>query len=286
MTVAGTAGTAFYVSHLERAPISNRLRFMLISKSMEQALGNDGYKEVLQEYHGKILPDSHPQVVRVKKIMKRIIAVSGLENEDLDWRIHVVDDPSASPNAFVLPSGKVFVFSTILPICGNDDGLATVLSHETAHQVARHTAENLSRTPFYIILGLILYSITGSRALNNIVTSSLLRLPASREMETEADFIGLIMMSRACFNPSEAVHVWERMAEFEQRAAQSLRNGAIARMPEFLSTHPASNRRIENIKQWLPEANDARNSAGCHDQHSAQLMPAFLDWKPRDVGLF
>lgn len=279
MTVSGV----FYVTHLERAPISNRLRFMLISKSTEQMIGNEGYQEVLDQYKGKLLSDRHPQVLRVKKVMKNLIKVSGLE--DLDWRVHVVDDPTAAPNAFVLPSGKVFVFTSILPICGNDDGLATVLAHETAHQVARHTAENLSRTPFYMILGLILYSITGSRLLNNFLTSSLLRLPASREMETEADFIGLIMMSRACYDPTEAVYVWERMADFEKRATQSLRQGTIGRMPEFLSTHPASTRRIENIERWMPEAKETRTSAGCFD-HSSYL-PSFMEWTPpRDSDMF
>lgn len=275
LTVGVTVFGAFYVSHLERAPISNRLRFMLIPRSVEQRMGNEGYEQVLEEHRGKILPDRHPEVIRVKKIMQRIIKVSGLE--DLDWRVHVVDDPKAPPNAFVLPSGKVFVFSSILPVCGNDDGLATVLAHETAHQVARHTAENLSKTPFYMIFGLILYSLTGSRQLNNIVTSGLLRLPASREMETEADFIGLIMMSKACFNPGEAVHVWERMVEAERRASRM--GGSV---PEFLSTHPASAHRIENIKLWMPEALDARRSAGCHD--ASEHLPAFLDWArpPRD----
>lgn len=277
IAVVGTASGAFYVSNLERAPISDRLRFMLISRSMEERIGNEGYHEILDEYKGSLLPDNHPQVLRVKKIMKRIIKVSGLD--DLDWRVHVVNDPKASPNAFVLPSGKVFVFNTILPICGNDDGLATVLAHETAHQVARHTAENLSKAPIYMLINLFLYSVTGSRSLNNILTTSLLQLPASREMETEADFIGLIMMSRACFNPNEAVQVWERMSSFEKRA------GALGgKVPEFLSTHPASLRRIENIRNWMPEAMDARTSAGCddHEQH----LPAFFEWtRPRD-GIF
>lgn len=276
VTVVVAGGGVFYYTHLERAPISNRRRFMVVSKEMEQSIGSEGYDEVLKQYGSKLLPEHHPQVLRVKRIMKNIIKVSGLD--DLDWRVHVVNDPSASPNAFVLPSGKVFVFNTILPICGNDDGLATVLAHETAHQVARHTAENLSKAPIYMLVGLAIYFATGSRLLDNLITSSLLRLPASREMETEADFIGLMMMSRACYNPEEAVHVWERMTKFEQQALTSLKNGAIAGMPEFLSTHPSSSRRIHNIQQWLPEANDARTSAGCHDYSS--YMPSFLEWTP------
>ncbi|KAF5099869.1 hypothetical protein DV451_002798 [Geotrichum candidum] len=279
---AGT--TAFVVTHLDRAPISNRLRFMLIGPGIEQLIGGQGYEEVIREYRHALLPDNHPQVKRVKRIMKSIIDVSPFAGDDtIDWRIHVINDPKASPNAFVLPGGKVFVFSSILPICGNDDGLATVLSHELAHQTARHTAESMSKAPLYLAASVILYSITGSRMLNSIFVNSLLKLPSSREMETEADYIGLIMMSRACYNPNEAINVWERMTNFENTSA-----GIIGgrRPPEFLSTHPATSRRIDNIRKWLPDAYDARTNARC-DERVAGYMPSFLEWNPpRDVGLF
>jgi Zn-dependent protease with chaperone function len=202
--------------------------------------------------------------------MKRIIAVSGIN--DVEWEIHVIDDPRAPPNAFVLPGGKVFVFRSILPICGNDDGLATVLAHETAHQVNRHTAENLSKAPFYMLLSLFMYTITGSDSLNRLLMNGLLQLPASRAMEREADYVGLIMMARACFNPSEAVHVWERMTQYEQRAAGRLGGGSI---PEFFSTHPSSPHRIELIRSWEPEASMEREKAGCNG-HGA-LMSGFRD---------
>lgn len=270
-----TVSTVFVGTHIERAPISNRRRFMLIGPTIERYLGDQGYRDVLEQFKSSMLPENHPEVMRVKEIMKNLIRVSPYANDDtIDWRIHVINDPKQSPNAFVLPGGKVFVFSTILPICGNNDGLATVLSHELAHQVARHTAENMSKTPLYLIAGMVLYSITGSQALNSLITNSLFKLPASREMEKEADYIGLILMSRACYNPNEAVHVWERMENFEHRAA----SGAM-RAPEFLSTHPATSNRIENIKGWLPEAREARVTARCDERYTNQL-PTFLDWNP------
>lgn len=86
------------------------------------------------------------------KIVEAAYKDPSVDNSLLDgikWEIHVVNDPTASPNAFVLPGGKVFIFSSILPICANDDGIATVLAHEFAHQLARHTAENLSKAPIY-----------------------------------------------------------------------------------------------------------------------------------------
>lgn len=257
IAAAGVVGVVIYFSNQDEAPYSHRKRLMIVSKDIEKYVGEQGYRETMAQFGRYLLPESHPDVVRVKRIMSRIINVSGLQ--DLDWKIHVIDDHKSPPNAFVLPGGKVFVFRSILPICGDDDGLATVLSHETGHQVARHTAENLSKTPIYLLVGLLLYTITGSADLNRVLISSLLQLPASREMEREADYVGLMMMSKACFDPREAVHVWERMAKYEQQMSRS-GGGSI---PEFLSTHPTSKHRIDLIKGWLPEAERQREMAGC-----------------------
>jgi predicted Zn-dependent protease len=254
--LAGGGLGIFYITHLEEAPYSHRRRFMWVSPGLELLLGEQAYRQTLSEFRGGILPDEHPDAVRVQRVMKRIIKQSGLE--DLDWKIHVVHAPESSPNAFVLPGGKVFVLRNILPICGNDDGLATVLAHETAHQVNRHIAEKMSYSPIYMALGIVLYTITGSSAVNRIVLNALFQLPASREMEAEADYVGLMMMSKACFNPSEAVHMWERMSAYEKKMS---RTGG--QVPEFLSTHPANQSRINNIQGWMSEANSLRDQAGC-----------------------
>jgi predicted Zn-dependent protease len=251
-------GGIVYVSNLDSAPYSNRNRFIIIGPKLEKKIGERGYRETMSEFGRQILPDNHPQTIRVKRIMDRLIRASHLEH--MDWKIHVIDDPKTPPNAFVLPGGKVFVFTSILPICHNDDGLATVLAHETGHQLARHTAENLSKTPFYIVLGLLLSTVTGADMINRLVVNTLFQLPASREMEREADYIGLMMMSKACFNPSEAVGVWERMTQFEQKMAKGS-----SKVPEFLSTHPTSSNRITLIQQWLSEANSVRAQAGCDE---------------------
>ncbi|ANB15763.1 Oma1p [Sugiyamaella lignohabitans] len=264
----------FYISNLEEAPYSHRSRFMIVSPKLEAFVGSQGYEETLAQYRPYLLPENHPDVKRVKKVMKRIINVSNLEH--LDWKVHVINDPKSPPNAFVLPGGKVFVFSSILPICKDEDGLATVLSHETAHQVARHTAEHLSKAPIYIILGLILYTITGSSQLNQLLISGLLKLPASREMEREADYIGLMMMGKACFNPGEAVHLWERMTEFEKAITSGrLHSSPGGMVPEFLSTHPSSQNRIQFIRSALPEAEQLKDQAGCYNYSG--LVPTFME---------
>lgn len=255
----GALGVAFYVTHLEKAPVTGRTRFMCISEEMEKRIGKSEFEQQLEEFRPYLLPDNSPTVQRVKRIMKRLIAVSGIEAE---WRVFVVDKPDMPPNAFVMPGGKVFVFSSMLPICGDDDGLATVLAHETAHQVARHTAEKLSWAPIYMLLGFALYAVTGSDSFNQFIVSSLMEKPSSRHMETEADYIGLMMMAEACFNPRAAIGVWERMLRAEG-------NNALMSKMQFLSTHPSSERRIENMMKWQPEAEERREKAGCdeHDHH-------------------
>ncbi|KAG5363428.1 Mitochondrial metalloendopeptidase OMA1 [Yarrowia sp. B02] len=263
----GALGLAFYVTHLEKAPVTGRTRFMCISESLERQIGDSEFEQQLQEFKPYLLPDNSPTVQRVKNIMRRIIAVSGIK--DVEWRVFVVDKPGMPPNAFVMPNGKVFVFSSILPICGDDDGLATVLAHETAHQVARHTAEKLSWAPIYMLVGFALYAVTGSDAFNRFIVSSLMEKPSSRHMETEADYIGLMMMSKACFHPHAAIGLWERMLKAEG-------SHALMSKMQFLSTHPSSEKRIQNMIKWQPEAEEERRKAGC-DEHDHQ-WPGFQNF--------
>ncbi|CAI4632208.1 ALI_HP2_G0009090.mRNA.1.CDS.1 [Saccharomyces cerevisiae] len=255
----------FYYTHLDKAPVSDRSRFIWVSRPLELTIGNYTYKSIWRQTQQEILPPQHPLSIKIENIFMKIVEAAykdpSVDNSLLDgikWEIHVVNDPTASPNAFVLPGGKVFIFSSILPICANDDGIATVLAHEFAHQLARHTAENLSKAPIYSLLGLVLYTVTGAHAINNILLDGFLRMPASRQMETEADYIGLMIMSRACFQPQESIKVWERMANFEKQ----MNRGGVVNM-EFLSTHPASTRRIENMSKWLPKANEIYEQSDC-----------------------
>ncbi|ODV60305.1 metalloendopeptidase ASCRUDRAFT_35637 [Ascoidea rubescens DSM 1968] len=258
--VGGALFAAFYVYNLDQAPISNRRRCIWIPKFVELKLADITYRQILHLYDGKFLPDNHPYTRKIESIMKKII--KGIvrdengEAKEIDWKVHVIHDPNVPPNAFVLPGGKIFVFTTIFPIAKNDDGLATILSHETAHQLARHTSENLSKKPLYSLLGIILYTITGSSFINDLFLKSIFLMPASREMETEADYIGLMIMSEGCFKIDEALKFWKRFKEFEDRSG--------VRSFEFLETHPASETRYGNIERWLPEARERQESVGCY----------------------
>lgn len=244
-------GGLIYGANLEQAPMTGRSRFMIVPKRFDEWIGRRTYADIMRQGRGLILPSYHPTAQRVTKIMKKIIALSDLLNDkSIQWEIHVIqsNDP---PNAFVIPGGKVFVFTNILPILGNDDGLLTVLSHEFAHEFARHSLERLSKQPIYSLLALALYS-TGWVQLSNLVMQLVLEMPLSREMEAEADYIGLMIMSKLCFNPQELPKVWQRFTQYEQRhGSASL---------EWLSTHPSSKRRLENMEEWMPKLIQMRDS--------------------------
>ncbi|OWB77856.1 hypothetical protein B5S32_g2036 [[Candida] boidinii] len=276
--IAGGLVVVFIVVHLEKAPVTHRLRFMVNVDGFEKMSSDSSYKSLLQQYSGNILPANHPDTVKVKAVMMKLIRaaenyVDPDTNEKLnlfrntysgelpliDWKIHVIDDVNSTgketPNAFVLGGGKVFVYKSILPICANDDGLATVLAHELGHQLAHHIGEKISKSIIYSGLSYIFYSVFGSQDIGRILISLGAEMPASREMETEADYIGLMIMSLACYNPEEAETFWGRMMKFEQ-----MQGGSI---PEILSTHPRSDKRNKRIHEWLPKAEKLLEVSNC-----------------------
>lgn len=264
-------------THVEQAPVTHRRRLMLCPRWVEDDVGKMSYRSIMSQYGDWMLPERSPTAIRVKRVMGRLIyAAQNYHDpdsgkvvnlfEDLnrktipvtDWKIHVIDDVAMgreTPNAFVIGDGKVFVFRSILPLCGNDDGLATVLSHELGHQLAHHIGEKLTQSPFYITLSLLSYSIFGSSNLGDLAVSLGVERPQSRAMETEADYIGLMLMASACFNPHRAPDFWKTMIKFENSNGGSI--------PEFISTHPSSERRNENLQKWMPKADRQHEMAGC-----------------------
>ena len=246
----GVIGGVFYFSNIEYVPVSGRRRFNFISPQQEAALAQDGFKQIMQQFGSQVLPPNHPYSRLVNRVVARLLPVSGLQ--DQQWEVRVIDDRNQK-NAFVMPGGKVFVFSGILPICAGEDGLAHVLGHEIGHSVAHHTAEKLSKSGFILGLALIIgltFDISGSLA-QSIVDIALNRTN-SRTQESEADYIGLLMAAKACYDPQAAIGLWQRMAKAEQYAP-----------PQFLSTHPASTSRVTQLQHWLPEAEEVQTKSEC-----------------------
>lgn len=174
---------------------------------------------------------------------------SGERVAGYQWEFNLVEEDIV--NAWCMPGGKVVFYTGILPICEDENGIATVMSHEIAHAVARHGNERLSQA---------LIQQTGAAALDIALsqqeettrylaqmsfglTSNLGLLAYSRTHELEADKMGLVFMARAGYNLNEAVGFWERMSKQGGGAP-----------PEMLSTHPSDARRIQEIREFIPVA--------------------------------
>jgi predicted Zn-dependent protease len=238
-------------------PVTGRRQLSLVSSAEMSAMGADSYQQFLQE--SKLSTDAR-QTRMVGEVGARVSAATeafmrenGLEGElqHYRWEFNLVDADSVV-NAFCLPGGKIGVYSGILPVARDETGLAVVVGHEVAHAIANHGGERMSQ---------LLLVQMGGMALSKAVeeqpekTQQLLMLafgiganvgillPYSRQHESEADRIGLILMARAGYDPRAAVPFWERMNQ---------QTGS--RPPEFLSTHPAPERRINGIRDHLAEA--------------------------------
>nr|KAJ3406936.1 hypothetical protein HK105_003451 [Polyrhizophydium stewartii] len=224
-------------------------------------MGEYAFREIMAEFAHAVLPAHHPYTVLVQRIANRLIQASGLRDSGWKWEVFVIND--AQRNAFVLPGGKIFVFTGILPVVENEDGLASVLGHEAihpaqiAHQVARHSAEKLSWAKLLMfvqfLVSVVLMADPGPLFRGLILDLGIMR-PFSRKCESEADFIGLQIMARACYDPHESVRMWERMSAAERGERQP---------PKFLNTHPSHESRIQNIQEWMPKAMQTREEAGC-----------------------
>ncbi|HRZ86215.1 MAG TPA: M48 family metallopeptidase [bacterium] len=226
---------------------TNRQSLMLISADQEVALGASGFKETISK--AKVSGDT-VKCDLIKKVGQRIAAVA--DRPDFKWEYVLVDDPK-TVNAVCLPGGKVIFYTGILPICRDENGIATVMAHEVAHAIARHGAERVSQQLATNVVGEMLASaVSGKSAATQksvligygLASQFGVLLPYSRTHELEADHIGLILMAKAGYDPRQAVDFWQRMAA----------QGANKAVPEFLSTHPADAKRIETIKKELPEA--------------------------------
>lgn len=266
IAVSVALALGFYWYNLEVVPVSGRTRFNCYSEQTVRQLGAMQYKHVLydlQQHGAWFLPDRDPRVRMVRRVMEKLVPVSGMEPAG-EWAVHVIhnDDPRMA-NAFVLPGGRVFVFSALLRLARTDDQLAAVLSHEIAHNLAGHISERLSQSigeRFFLGSALMLLAATPFTFIAGyLFGGSLLGLlfsrPMGRMQESEADYIGLMMMAEACYDPREALTFWQRMEAMHQRLGTE--------PPEFLSTHPSSQHRVERITGWLPKALEKMNEIDC-----------------------
>ncbi len=170
--------------------------------------------------------------------------------ENFEWEYILVNNKKVK-NAWCMPGGKIAVYTGILDVAKNNDGLATIMGHEIAHAVAKHSVERMSQA-MAVNLGTQVADIFLGGAINRTRSTvgratgmDIFQLgimnPFGRKQETEADYLGLIFASLSGFNIKESVKLWERMAEANKGKEP----------PQFLSTHPSSKKRIENLTNWV-----------------------------------
>lgn len=239
-----------------RNPLTKRRSLTLIPNSQVLSMSNTEYSTFLNK--NKISTDA-ANTQLVKTVGARIATAVeaylrsqklGSDLKEYKWEFNLVE--SSEVNAWCMPGGKVVFYTGILPFTQDESGLAAVMGHEIAHAVAKHGNERMSQQ-LAVQLGATALSVALTNqnplARNVYMTAYGLGsqvgvlLPFSRTQESEADYMGLIFMAMAGYQPSTAVNFWERMAAKSKGSP-----------PEFLSTHPSDKRRIKNLQKQMKEA--------------------------------
>ncbi|SEK55725.1 M48 family metallopeptidase [Parapedobacter koreensis] len=241
-------------------PLTGRRQLSLVNEAEIQQQASLAYRDFLGDSKTKIVK-STAQAQLVQRVGKNIASAvtrflqeNGYGNQySFEWEFNLIQEDQI--NAWCMPGGKVAVYTGILPVTQNEAGLATVMGHEIAHAIAKHSAERMSQTIIAQAGGVAVDAATAeksntTRAVLNTaygLGGQLALLNYSRNQESEADRLGLVFMAMAGYDPNEAVGFWQRMAQ----AKQGQGGGA---PPEFLSTHPSDARRINDIQRLIPEA--------------------------------
>ena len=202
---------------------------------------------LMMKRHTPVAPDARTQDY-VQCITDRIIDVLDESYGDFAWEVVVFDDDAA--NAFALPGGTVGVFTGIRRVADTPDALAAVIGHEIAHLTQNHVTERARRAARADALVLLGGAATGMGDLIRTGATIGLTLPFNRSQETESDLVGLDYMAKAGFDPRASIYLWKNMSAASRGAP-----------PEFLSTHPSTDRRLDDLVKGLAPALVAYNQA-------------------------
>ena len=250
------ASVTFYGCHTNA--VTGKSSLSLVSESEMISMSLTEYDKFLAE--NPPLPASDQRVIMVRncgsRIQKAVEQFYAQKNatkdlEGFQWTFNVIDENTV--NAWCMPGGKVVVYTGLLPVTQDEEGLAVVMGHEIAHAIARHGSQRMSSAMVVQGVGTGLsIALSQKPALTQQVfaqaygiTSTLGTLKYSRSHETEADKMGLIFAAMAGYNPEAAVSFWERMAAASAGSQKPM---------ELLSTHPSDDTRIKDLKAYMPEA--------------------------------
>jgi predicted Zn-dependent protease len=227
----------------------NRSQFMMISSSEVNRLSAVSYNEQNQKAKEKnALVTSGQTYERLKTIANRLIPQAEIFRDDTkqwDWRLTLINAPVL--NATCAPGGKITFYTGIIEQLNlNDDEIAAIMGHEIAHALREHGRERVSQAMAQNLAVNVAMAAAGSYgaavSAANQVAYYVFTLPNSRENESEADAIGLELAARAGYNPMGAITVWQKMIKATKDKSS----------PEFLSTHPSGETRIEQLSALMP----------------------------------
>jgi len=240
------------------APITERRQLKIIPEAKLNAQAAQVYEQVKEKE--KLITDSKT-LTEIKEIGKKMEKSIGeyfykakIDDPTInfDWEYILIDNKKVR-NAWCMPGGKIAVYTGILEVTKNTNGLAAVMGHEIAHAVAKHSVERASRGALVntgtqlidIFTGGKLSQMNRATGMNTVALISQLGImnPFNRKQESEADYLGMIFSSLSGFDIRETVKIWERMKKFNKGKTP----------PEFMSTHPSAENRIKKINEWTNE---------------------------------
>lgn len=241
----------------KKVPITGRKQVKLLPNNTLNSMSFTNYRDFLKSNRVSTNAEQTAMVREVGKNIQNAVtkyfAATGESKylEGYAWEFNLVEDKTV--NAWCMPGGKVVVYSGLLPVAKDKDGLAVVMGHEIAHAIANHGNERMSQGLVTQMGGLGLSVALSQKPRQTqelflgaygVGTQVGALLPFSRLHESEADELGLIFMAMAGYNPEAAVPFWERMGQASGGGAP----------PEFLSTHPSHSTRIKRLKESIPKA--------------------------------
>ena len=254
LTIASCSCCSFILNSCTKAPITERRQFKIIPEQKLNAQAAQIYEKVKEKE--KLITDSRLENIKeignkMEDSISQYFSQSQLDDPTLnfDWEYILIDNKKVR-NAWCMPGGKIAVYSGILEVTKNTNGLAAVMGHEIAHAVAKHSVErasrgavlNVSTQVIDILSGGKLSTVNRTTGMNTVGLLSQLGImnPFNRKQESEADYLGMIFSSLSGYDIRETPKIWERMKELNKGKST----------PEFLSTHPSADNRIKKINEW------------------------------------
>ena len=255
LSYVGCSCGGLFLNSCSTAPITERKQLKIIPEAKLNAQAAQIYEKVKKKEKlskdtktlnlikniGKKMEDSISEYFYKSKLNDPTI--------NFDWEYILIENKNVR-NAWCMPGGKIAVYTGILDVTKNTNGLAAVMGHEIAHAVAKHSVERASRGAILntgtqlidIFTGGKLSQVNRATGMNTIGLLSQLGImnPFTRKQESEADYLGMIFSSLSGYDIRETKKIWERMKEFNKGKAT----------PEFMSTHPSADNRIKKINEW------------------------------------